>query len=251
MPMHVAHEANEIRRSRIVVQEFVVKPQPHRPRRPGDRGDGRNPIPSIPRSLNGRISRRRPNAAPQRLQQIPAFIEKNQASLTFEALFLVAAKIRDASERCPPRSFRGHVAPASADSSPTDAASAARIPDESPRQTIAGSCRARSARSNPRVHSPKTAYRAPTQPSIRFVGTGTAWGSVPDATSTAGDFHASTPPSSGALMKCWNQRSRPHPSTACPSRTAWPRFADGPRAFQGFQLVSCCNCMQPTTFSIN
>ena len=130
MPMDFAHESNEIRGPRIVIQEFVVQSQPQRPRRAGDGGDRRNAITSIPGTLNGRVASRCPHSSPQRLQQEPAFIEKNQASLTFEALFLVAAKFRDASGRCPPRCVRGLAAPASADSSPADAAIAAHIPDD-------------------------------------------------------------------------------------------------------------------------
>jgi len=72
-----ADEPNEIRRPRIVIQEFVVQPQTQRPRGSGDGGDRRDSIASIPRSLQGRVAPRCPHTPPQRLQQKPTFVEKN------------------------------------------------------------------------------------------------------------------------------------------------------------------------------
>src|SRR5271169_2800883 len=163
MPMDFAHEPNEILGPRIVIQEFVVESQPQRPRGACDGGDRRNAFTSIPRTLDRRVACRRPHSPPQWLQQKPTFIEKNQASLMFEALFLVAAKIRDASRRCPPRGVRGLAARASADSSPADAAAAAHILDENPRRTVVGSCPAPGVRSIRPVHTPNTACRASMQ----------------------------------------------------------------------------------------
>lgn len=97
MPMDFAHEANKILGPRVVVQKFVIQSQPQRPRGACDGSNRRNAFPPIPGTLDGRVACRRPHSPPQRLQQKPTFVEKNQASLTFEALFLVAAKIRDAS----------------------------------------------------------------------------------------------------------------------------------------------------------
>jgi hypothetical protein len=51
--------------------------------------------------------------------------------------------------------------------------------------------------------------------------------------------------------KRWSQLTQPLPSTTYPSRRAWPRFFDGLRASRGFLLVSCCNCTELTSFSIN
>lgn len=173
--MDLAHELNEVARSRIVIQEFIVQPQSQRP---GGSRDGSNccdSTPFIPRALHGRAAARCPHTPSQRLQQKPTFVDKNQASLTFEALFLVAANIRDASGRSPPRPARGRGAPAFADSSPIDATNAAHTPDETPRRTIAGSCLAPKVRSSRPVRIPSTACRASTPRSIRSAGARTAW----------------------------------------------------------------------------
>jgi hypothetical protein len=251
MPMDFAHELNEILSPRVVIQEFVVQPQPQRPRGAGNGRDRRNAITSIPCTLDGCVARRRPHTPPQRLQQKPTFIEKNQASLTIEALFLVAAKIRDASGRCPPRFVRGLAAPASADSNPADAASAEHIPDEIPRRIVARSCPAPMVRSIHLVHIPNTVCRAPMQLPIRSVGGRTAWELCPDEAWIAACFHASTPSSTGVPMTRWTPRPQPLPSTTYPSRRAWPRSFDGLRASRGFLLVSCPNCTEPASFSIN
>ena len=251
MSVDFAHEPNEIRRPRIVLQEFVVQPKPQRPGRSGDGGDRCDSIASIPCTLQGRFAPRRPHAPPQGLQQKPTFVEKNQASLTFEALFLVAAKIRDASGQCPPRSVRGLAAPASVDSSLTDAANAARIPDDTRRRTVAGSCRALKVRSIHPARIPNTECRESKQRSIRSAGGRTAWGLCLDDAWTGACFHASTPASIGGPMKRWSQQPQPLPSTTYPSRKAGLRSFDGLRVFRGFQLVSCPNCTEATPFSIN
>jgi hypothetical protein len=251
VPMDFAHEPNEILGPRVVIQEFVIQPQPQRPRGAGDGSDCRNAIMSIPDTLEGRVARRRPYTPPQRLQQKPTFIEKNQASLTFEALFLVAATRRDTSGRCPLRFVRGRASPASGDSSPADAATAAHIPDETPRRTVAGSCPVPRVRSIHPVHTPNTVCRAPRQRPIRSVGGRTAWEPCPDEAWAVACLHVSKPSSTGVPRTRWSPPPQPLPSTTCPSRKAWPRFFDGLRASRGFLLVSCPNCTERATFSIN
>lgn len=251
MLMHFAHEPNEIRRSRVVVQQFIVHPQPQRPRRAGDGSDRRDAIAPIPDTLKGRVASRRPYPPPQRLQKIPTFVEKNQASLSFEALFLVAAKFRDASRRCPPRFVRGRAAPASADSSRADAITVAHIPDETPRRIVAGSCPAPTVRSSHPAHIPNTACREPVLPPIRFAGAQTTLAFFPNEAWTVARSRASTLSSNDAPMTRWNPRSQPLPSTTCPSRKAWPRLFDGLRAFRGFLLVACPNSIESRSLSIN
>jgi hypothetical protein len=238
VPMDFAHEPNEILGPRVVIQEFVIQPQPQRPRGAGDGSDRRNAITSIPGALKGRVARRRPHTPPQRPQQVPAFIEKNQASLMLEALFLVAATRCDANERCSPRFVRGRAAPASADSSPSDAVAAAHIPDETPRRTIARSCPAPKVRSIHPVHTPNTVCPAPRQRPIRSVGGWTTWELCPDEAWTVACFPASTPSSTDAPRRRCSRLSQPLPSTTYPSRKAGPRFFDGLRASRGFLLVS-------------
>jgi hypothetical protein len=251
MLMDFVNEPNEVFGPRVVIQEFVVQSQPQRPRRACDGGNRRNAFTSIPRALDRRVACRRPNSPPQWLQQKPTFIEKNQASLTFEALFLVAAKIHGANGRCPPHFVRGLAAQAAVGSNPADATTLAHIPDETPRRTVAGSCPAPGVRSIRRVHTPNTVCRALVQRPIPYVDGRKAWGLCPGEAWTEACLHASTPLSIGVPMKRWSQLPQPLPSTTCPSRRAWPRSFDGLRAARGFLMVSCCNCTKPNSLSIN
>jgi hypothetical protein len=249
--MNFAHEPNEIRGSCVVIQQFVVHPQPQRPRCAGDGGDRCNAIASIPGTLKGRMARRRPYPPSQRLQKIPTFVEENQASLTLEALFLVAAKFRDASRRCPPRFVRGPAAPASADSSQAGAATAAHTPHETRRRTVAGSRPALTVRSSHPAHIPNIACREPVPTPICFADAPPVSAFFPHEAWTVTCCRASTPPSTDAPMTRCSPQSQPLPSTTCLSRRAWPRLFDGLRAFRGFLLVSCPNCTEPKSFSIN
>lgn len=251
MLMDIANKSNEICGPRIVIQEFVVHSQPQRPWRACDGGDGRNAVTSIPGALNGRMASRCPHSSPRWLQQKAAFIEKNQASLTFEALFLVAAKCRAATGQCSLRCVPGLAARASADSNPADTAVAAHIPDDNPRRTVAGSCPAPAVRSNRRGHTPNNVCHASRRQSILSVAGLKAWASGLDEASLEACFHASKRLSIGTPMKRWSQPPQPLPSMACPSRKAWPRSFDGLRASRGFLLVSCSNCTETTTFPIN
>lgn len=251
MPVYIADKLNEICGPRIVIQKFVVQSQSQRPGRACDGGERRDPVTSIPGTLNGRVPCRCPHSPPRRLQQKPTFIDKNQASLTFEALFLVAAKCRDASGQYPPRCVLGLATRASADSSPTDAAAAAHTPDDNPRRTIAGSCLAPTVRSNRRAHNPNNACRATRRRQVLSAAELKAWASCLDEASLEVCSHASTHCAIGMPMRRWSQRPQPLPSTTCPSRRAWPRSFDGLRAFPGFLLVSCPDCTEATIFSIN
>jgi len=249
--VNFSYEANEIRRPRVVIQEFVVQPQPQCPGSLCHGGKGGNTIASIPRALQWRAAARRPDAPSQWLQQIPAFIEKNQASLPFEALFLGAAKFGDARERSPLHFARGRVAPAFVGSNPADAEVAVRTGDETRRRTVARSHLAREVRSNRPEHIPNTACRGLRLPPVWCVDRQTAWAAGRDAAWLAAGSHASRPSAIGIPRKRWNRLSQPHLSTTCPARTAWLQSYGGFRAFRGFRLVSCCYCTQPACISIN
>ena len=238
MLMDLAHEPNEVRGSCVVIEQFVVHSQSQRPGSASDGGDRRDAIASIPSSLHGRVADRCPYSPPQRLQQISAFIEKNQASLPLAALFLVAAKFRDANRRCPFRFVRGLAAPASVDSSRVDAAAAAHTPGGSPHQTVAGSCRAPAVRSSHPAHIPSTAYLDLEPLPIRFADPPTIWAFFPNGAWTSACYRASRLSSIDGPKTRWSPRSQPLPSTTCPSRKAGPRLFDGLRAFQGFLRVS-------------
>lgn len=251
MPMDIADKSNEIRSPRIVIQKFVVHSQPQRPGRTCDGGDCRNAVASVPGTLNGRVASRCPHSSSRRLQQKAAFIEKNQASLTFEALFLVAAKCRAAIGQRSLRCVRGLAARASADSNPTDAAAAAHNPDENLRRTIAGSCPAPTVQSSHRAHTPNNVYLASRQRPVLSVVGQKAWVSCLDGASLEACSHASMHFAIGMPMTHWNRLPQPLPSMACPSRRAWPRSSDGLRASRGFLLVSCSHCIETTKFPIN
>jgi hypothetical protein len=245
------HELNEIRRSRVVIQQLVVQSQSQCPRRTSDGYDGRDSIASIRRALQGGTPLRRPDSSSQRLQQEAAFVDENQASLAFEALFLVAAMIRDASGQSPPRFVRALGAPAFAGSSPTDAAAVAHTPDETRRRTIVGSSLAPTGPSSHPARSRNCACRASMPRPILVLGWRKASTLGPDAASIGACCRVSMPSSSDAPMKCSNPRPQPLPSTTRPSRRAWLRFYDGLRASRGFQRVSCPNYTKAKSVSIN
>jgi hypothetical protein len=239
------YKANEIRRPRVVIQEFIVQPQPQRPGSLCHSGDGRDAIVSIPGSLQWRATARCPDTTSQWLQQIPAFIEKNQASLPFGALFLVAAKFRDARGRSPLHFARGRVAPAFVGSNPADAVVAVRTGGETRHRTVARSHLAREVRSNRPEHIPNTVCRGPRLPPVWCVGRQTAWMAGRDAAWLAAGSHVSRPSAIGMPTKHWNRRLQPQLLTTCPARTVWLQSCDGFRASQGFRLVSCCYYTQP------
>jgi hypothetical protein len=205
MIVNFSHEPDEILRPRVVIQKFIVQSQPGGPRRSRNRSHRRDPIVAVPGALERCAAQRGPHTPPQRLQQIPTFIEKYQASLSLEALFLVAAKFRDASERCPPRSVLGHAVPASADSSQVGAATAARSPDENSHRIIAGSCPAPGGRSSHRARIPNNVCPETTPPPIRSAGARRASVFYQDVAGTAACCRASMPFSSDAPKKHWNQ----------------------------------------------
>lgn len=239
--MNLAHELNEIGRSRVMVQQFIVQAQSRGPRRSRHGGNRRDPIAPIPRALDRRAAFWRPHASSQRLEQVAAFVEKNQASLPFEALFLVAARFRDAIERSGPRFVHERGVPASADSNLDGAAIAARTRDGNRRGTGAGSCLAPRGRSNRLARIPNDACPATMPPSVLPAAAWRVLAIVPDAAWTATCCHASRPSSNVVPKRRWNQLPRPLPSTTCPARKAWPRSFDELRAFLGFLVVSCRN----------
>lgn len=251
MPVNVADKSNEVRAARIVIQELVIQSQPQRPGSSRDGGERRNAVAPVPCSLERSVACRSPHAPPQRLQQKATFIEKNQASLLSEALFLVAAKCRDAIGRWPPRCALGRVARASGDSSPTAAAIAAHTLGDSPRRTVAESCPAPAVRSNHPVHNPNTACRASRRRPIPSVAAMKAWASGLDEALLEACSRASTPSAIGRPMKHWSRRPQPLPSTTYPSRKAWLRSFDELRASRGFLKVSYPHHTALATLSIN
>jgi hypothetical protein len=237
--MDFLQEANKVGRSSVVVKEFVIQAQPGGPRCPRDCGQSRDSIVTIPRVLNRCVSFGGPHSPPQRLQQIATFIEKNQASLPLEALFLSAASLRGASGRCHPRSVRAPAVPASADSNRVCEANEARIPDGGPRQRVAGSCLERAGLSTRTERTPNSASPATTNAPIRRVVESRASAFCLDVVSHAVYSRVARHSSIDAPKRRSSQLPQPLPSMTFPARTAGPRSSDGLRALRDFLMVSC------------
>jgi len=240
MPMDFAHESNEILGPGVVVEQFVVQPQPQRPRGAGDGGERRKAIASIPHPLQGRLARRGPHPPPQRLQQKPTFIEKNQASLTFEALFLAAASRRGANGQSPSRRVLELAALASAHSSPFDAAACRRNRDGIPRQISAESNRELAGRSNPTARNPSAAYRASKRPATAVAAAAAI--SVRDQDEAwAAAFsrrRAARLASSGLPTTDWTPPTQPLPPAISPARKAGLQYIGELPALREFLKVS-------------
>ena len=236
--VNLAQEPNEVRSSCVVVKEFVVQAKPTGPRRASNSCYSSDPIVTIPDSLDRRVSRRSPHAPPQRLEQIATFIEKNQASLPFEALFLAAANSRGSSERLRLRSARALAVSVSADSNRADAANGAHRWDGTPRQRGAGSCRVPAARSTPTARIPNAASPASGRQPIRIAGESKASVFGPDGVSQATRHHVAKPPSIDVPKTHSHLPQQLLPLMSFPARTAGLRFSDGSQALRDFLMVS-------------
>ena len=237
--MDFSDESYKVRGLGVVVKEFIVQAQPTGPGRASDCRQCGDSIVTIPDSLNRRVSRRSPHPPPQRLQQIPTFIEKNQASLPFEALFLAAASSRGSSGRWRVHSARALAVLASADSIRTDEANGARRCDGTARRKVAGSCRGQVVQSTPMARTPNAACPASVRRQARIAGEPKASVFVPDDVLHAACHRAATLSSTDAQTTHWRLPQQQLPSTSFPARTVGLRFADGSRAQRDFLLVSC------------
>lgn len=237
--MDLAQEPNEVRSPCVVVKQFVIQAEPTGPRRASNGRQSSDPIVTIPDSLDRRVSRRSPHSPPQRLEQIATFIEKNQASLPFEALFLAAASSRGSSGQWRLRSARALVVLASGDSNRADAAIGAHRQGGTARQKVAGSCRAQAARSTPTARIPNAASPASGRRPIRIAAEPKASVFGPDEVLRAACYRVATPPSTDVLKTHWRLPQQLLLSTSFPAQTAGLRFSDGFRALRDFLMVSC------------
>ena len=240
--MDFSHKSYKVCGSGVVVKEFVVQTQPTGPGRASNCRQRSDPIVTIPDSLNWRVSRRSPHPPPQGLQQIATFIEKNQASLPFEALFLAAASSRGSSGRWRLHSARALVGLASVDSIRADEANGARRWDGTARRKVAGSCPAPVAQSTPMARTPNAVCPASVRQRVRSAGELRASVSVPDEVLHAACHRAATHSSTDVPKTHWRLPQRRLPSTSFPARTVGLRFADGSRAPRDFLMVSCIHC---------
>jgi len=142
LPVQLPQEVADFFGRDVVVVKAEVASQPQCPRRQTQYAQHAPAIVPVPRLEHRRITARSPRAASERLQHQAGFIEKHQASFSFEPLFLVAAKSGDAIPQSPRHFVRGHARPASADSSPTCATACLRSRRDTRRRTTGEShCR--------------------------------------------------------------------------------------------------------------
>ena len=159
LSMQQAEETDDLFGRNVVVVEAEVTAQTQRP---GSHAQGAHDAPavvSIPSVVHGRVSTRRPSPPPQRLQHQARFVEKDQASFSFEPLFLVAARSRFANEQSPPRPVPALVAWASARSSPACATACPHSPRDTRHRTGGGSLVRLAHRSTNRWRNPQ--WRGP------------------------------------------------------------------------------------------
>ena len=222
MVMHLLQEPDHVIGACIMVQEVIVQTKPFSPRSTGERRHRRDTVMAIPRILNRRLPTRSPDAASQRLQQEPALIEKHQASLLFEALFLAAATRRGANGQWPARCVRGRAVRASGHSNPACVAASPHNRRDTAHQTDGGLHRARAVRSTRLARSPSKKCPVATQSvvaaaagdSISAWNRDSVWGGVPPRLSP------SKPDSSGWQTICCSRPWQPLPSTISPAQKA-------------------------------
>lgn len=239
MTMHLPQELRHVGRACVVVEQVVVQTEAFRPGSAGQRRQCRDAIVSVPRMLDGRPTHRSPHAPSQRLQQIATFVEKNQASLPFEALFLAAAIRRGATERWPVHCVRAPAAQASADSSRVCEAISARSLGGTPHQRAVGSCPAPAVRSSQMAHTPKIEFPASKRRPMRCVVEPRVSAAVRDGVWHIAHFHVATISSNDAPTKHSNPRTQPLPSTFSPAQKAGLRSCDELPALREFLRVSC------------
>lgn len=248
MSMHLPQELGHVARAGVVVEQVVVQSKALGPRSASKCCQGGDAVVPIPRILQRRFPARSPHAPAERLQQIAAFVEKNQASLPAEALFLAAASFRGASGRWPVRCVRGRVARVSVESSRSGAAACPHSPRGTPPQTAAGSGPAPAGSSSPTERIPSSAFRASAQSAGAFAARVLIGALDPDDISqpATAPRHASKHPSNDArTTRCIPPR-QPLPSTFSPAQKAGLRSFDELPTPRESLMVSCIDCTAHT-----
>jgi hypothetical protein len=221
-----------------MVQQFDVQSKSIGPGSASDRRHRRDSVVAIPSQLDWPMSFGCPHSSPQRLQQKATFIEENDASFSFEALFLTAAIRRGANGQSPVRPFLAPVARGFEDSTRPPGEAAGRSLDDSRHRTVDGSDLAPRDQSIPTTHSPSDVSLATATPPNATAVRRTI--SLPDhdAVSVAVCRLVARPFATERLKRHLNQLQQPLPSATFPSQKAGLRFSDGLRAIRGFLWVS-------------
>ena len=247
--MDLTQKPNKVQRSSVVIQEFIVQAKSTGPWCASKCGQRSDPVMTIPHMLDRRHPTRGPHSAPQRLEQIATFVEKNDASLAFEALFLSAANLRGSNGRWRSRPVRALAVSASADSIRVSGVSGARSQDGTVHRTAGRSCLGQAARSIRMTRSPNAAFLVTKpQPTSSAVGA-RASAYVPDGASRATCSRGATPSSNDAPKRRSSQQPQLRPSISFPARIAELRSSGEFQAIRDFLMVSCRNCSEsPISF---
>ena len=238
--MHETEEPNDIGGAGIMIEQLVIQAEATRPRSAAERGHRGDAVMPVPGVLHRGLPALGPDASPQGLQQKAAFVDKNQASLSLGALFLIAASARLSSGRFPSRAARGRVAPAFEDSSPNGAATCRHNRDGIRRQTAAESNPAPAEQTSRRAHIPSDAnLAAEPRPAAAFAqarasaaGPDEVW---PAAFARRRD---ATLPSSDWRMRYLNQQPQPLAPAISPARKAGLLHIGELPALRAFREVS-------------
>jgi hypothetical protein len=244
--MDVAKELNHVFGVRIVVQELAVKIEPCRPRCPNQRCQRRDPIMLGPRVLNRRMASASPDTSTKRLQHVPAFVEKNQASIAFGPLFLSAARSGGATARWPLRHAREPDVAASAGSSPVCGATCQHNPRGISLRTIAGSSGQPTRMSNPADQIPRPGAPDPTPPRASAAAPPSNAAADLGVVSARVLVHlvGSRIDASGWPTTHLIQLPQPLPSMTSPAQKAGPRSFDELPTLRGFLWVACTHSTQ-------
>jgi hypothetical protein len=172
--MNASQESDKILGTSIVVEQFVVEPHARRPWCATEGRQGGDSVVSTPRILLGCASPRGPYSPSQRLEQIATFVEKNDASLPCEALFLTAANLRDSSGQWQLHPAHVPEQGASGDSNPAHGATATPSRGDNEPQTAAESSLEPVGLSSLMGHIPNTLYHSTRRLPIGLVAVRTA-----------------------------------------------------------------------------
>jgi hypothetical protein len=191
--------------------------------------------------LQRRLANRSPHAASQWLKQIATFVEKNQASFAFEALFLAAAIRRGATERWPVHLVLGHVAPASGDSNQDCAGACPRSPRGIRSQTVGESGLGPVGMSTPKASNPNNRCHVSAQPIVPCAVQAKSLGLGQDADGRVMTYcrRVSTFPSNDTPRRRYTRPQQPLPSTFSLARKAGLQSFDELPAPRDFLVVSC------------
>lgn len=241
MAMHLPQEPDHIRGASVVVEQSVVQSESFRPRRAGKRRQRRDAIVSFPSMLDRRLANGSPHPPPQRLKQIATFVQENQASFTFEALFLAAAIRRGATGRWPVRRARGRVAPASVDSIRFCAGACRRSPRCMAPQTVGESGLGPADKSSPNASSPSGSFPVSAQPEVPRVARATVLSVGQDADGPVMSHcrRVSIVPSNEMRRRRCTRSKQPLPSTFSLARKAGLQSFDELPAPRDCLMVSC------------